>query len=85
MTRIALVCYHSFVFLFVILQLWHNLILSDDVFQQIMTVADLVIAGVQAPDREVYLSLKHGVEAKSYDEVCIRDSLFSFDFVLSFL
>ena len=30
-----------------------------------------MIAGVQAPDREVFLSLKHGVEAKSYDEVCI--------------
>ena len=40
--------------------------------------ADLMIAGVQAPDREVYLSLKHGVEAKSYDEVCITEVSISF-------
>ena len=37
-----------------------------------------MIAGVQAPDREVYLSLKHGVEAKSYDEVCITEVSISF-------
>lgn len=37
-----------------------------------------MIAGVQAPDREVYLSLKHGVEAKSYDEVCIMEVSISF-------
>ncbi|KAK7104527.1 transmembrane emp24 domain-containing protein 10-like [Littorina saxatilis] len=33
------------------------------------------MGGVQAPDREVYLSLKHGVEAKSYDELAKAEKL----------
>lgn len=30
----------------------------------------LFFKGGQSPDREVSLDMKHGVEAKSYDEVC---------------
>jgi len=32
-------------------------------------------AGVHAPEREVYLNLKHGVEAKSYDELAKAEKL----------
>lgn len=34
--------------------------------------------GGQGPEREVYLLLKHGVEAKSYDEVTLSNFLICF-------
>lgn len=33
------------------------------------------MSGVQAPDREVFLSVKHGVEAKSYDDLAKAEKL----------
>ncbi|XP_076464680.1 transmembrane emp24 domain-containing protein 10-like [Babylonia areolata] len=33
------------------------------------------MSGIQAPHREVYLSVKHGVEAKSYDELAKAEKL----------
>lgn len=33
------------------------------------------MSGVQSPDREVFLSVKHGVEAKSYDELAKAEKL----------
>ena len=32
--------------------------------------SSIIYVGGQSPDREVSLDMKHGVEAKSYEEVC---------------
>lgn len=47
--------------------------ISTDMLYEFMTVQFLLILGTgRVPDQQINLDMKHGVEAKNYEEVCLH-------------